>query len=96
MLQTMKGEPLQHFSIMKTVKTVKTVLLPQFLIINSRLLSIVKSFHKLVARVLPGFPNTIIVFRVSQTLENNKNCLVNSLVNSIVLACLETLVKHQW
>ena len=36
-----------------------------------------------------------IVFRVSQILENNKNCLVNSLVmNSIVLACLETLEKH--
>ena len=37
---------------------------------------------------------TIIAFRVLQTLENNKNRLVNSLVNSIILACLETPVKH--
>ena len=42
----------------------------------------------------PFRPRVFIVFRVSQILENNKNCLVNSLVNSIVLACLETLVKH--
>ena len=35
-----------------------------------------------------------IYFRVSQILENNKNCFVNSLMNSIVLACLETPVKH--
>jgi hypothetical protein len=32
--ETIKSEPLQHFLIMKTVKTMKTVLLPQFLIIN--------------------------------------------------------------
>ena len=41
MLETIKGEPLQHFLIMKTVKTMKTVLLPQFLIINSNLKTIV-------------------------------------------------------
>jgi hypothetical protein len=37
---------------------------------------------------------SFIVFRVLQILENNKNCLVNRIVNLIVLACLETLVKH--
>jgi hypothetical protein len=42
----------------------------------------------------PFRPRVFIVFRVLQILENNKNRLVNSLVNSIVLACLETLVKH--
>ena len=34
------------------------------------------------------------VFRVLQILENNKNCLVLILVNPVVLACLEILVKH--
>ncbi len=43
---------------MKTVQAIKTVLLPQFLIINSNLKTIVDYCHKFVARVLPGFPNT--------------------------------------
>jgi hypothetical protein len=42
----------------------------------------------------PFRPRLFIVFRVLQILENNKNRLVNNLMNSIVLACLETLVKH--
>jgi hypothetical protein len=33
-LRLIRSEPLQHFLIMKTVKTMKTMLLPQFLIIN--------------------------------------------------------------
>ena len=39
------------------------------------------------------FLNIVIVFRVLQTLENNKNRLVNSHLNSVVLACLETTGK---
>ncbi len=34
-----------------------------------------------------------IVFRVSQIIDKNR--LVNNLVKSIVLACLETLVEHE-
>ena len=49
---------------------------------------------KTIKTTRPFRPRVFIVFRVSQILENNKNCLANSLVNSIVLACLETLVKH--
>ncbi len=36
-----------------------------------------------------------IVLSVLQIQENNEYRLVNSRVNSIVLACLETLVKHE-
>ena len=36
-----------------------------------------------------------IVLSVLQLQENNEYRLVNSLVNSIVLKCLETLVKHE-
>jgi hypothetical protein len=37
---------------------------------------------------------TLRIATIIIVLKNNNNCLVNSLVNSIVLACLETLVKH--
>ena len=36
-----------------------------------------------------------IVLSVLQFQENNKYCLVNSRVNSIVLKCLEILVEHE-
>jgi hypothetical protein len=36
-----------------------------------------------------------IVLSVLQLQENNEYRLVNGLVNSIVLKCLETLVKHE-
>jgi hypothetical protein len=36
-----------------------------------------------------------IVLSVLQLQENNEYCLVNGRVNSIVLKCLETLVKHE-
>ena len=67
---------------------------------NNRIHSTV---HQAVFIVLLKLQNTqdnknnlgrFIFFRVSQILENNKNRLVNNLVKSIVLACLETLVKH--
>ncbi len=36
-----------------------------------------------------------IILSVLQFQESNKNCLVSSRVNSIVLKCLETLVEHE-